>query len=109
MGGKTSNEGKREKIKLFAAEHGETVNSMINRLIAREMGEIHENCAAGKFKLFCMDIVRAGNGRSGNTTGSRPQSTACPACYGAPSSMWPTTAAGVWMLQAWEIPHTMPL
>lgn len=62
MGGKTSNasiqkykqkaydqvqilvpKGKREKIKLFAAEHGETVNSMINRLIAREMGEIHEN------------------------------------------------------------------
>ena len=63
MGGKTSNasiqkykqkaydqvqilvpKGKREKIKLFAAERGETVNSMINRLIAREMGEIPENC-----------------------------------------------------------------
>ena len=35
--------GKKEKIKLFAAEHGETMNSMINRLIAREMGELPEN------------------------------------------------------------------
>lgn len=35
--------GKREEIKLFAAKRGESINSFINKLIAREMGEIPEN------------------------------------------------------------------
>ena len=35
--------GKKEEIKLFAAKRGESINSFINKLIAREMGEILEN------------------------------------------------------------------
>lgn len=35
--------GKRDEIKLFAAQRGESINSFINKLIAREMGEIPEN------------------------------------------------------------------
>lgn len=36
--------GKKEEIKLFAAKRGESLNGFINHLIAREMGEIPENC-----------------------------------------------------------------
>lgn len=39
----TVKKGKRDEIKLFAAQRGESINSFINKLIAREMGEIPEN------------------------------------------------------------------
>lgn len=35
--------GKRDEIKLFAAQRGESINSLINKLIAREMGEVQKN------------------------------------------------------------------
>lgn len=39
----TVKKGKRDEIKLFAAQRGESINSFINKLIASEMGEIPEN------------------------------------------------------------------